>query len=121
MNVLKIVDFSDKVIDTAIDLDAMEDIKKINVSIISGDEVLYVEYMDGRLETIDSCPSGRIYGFFDGSYTLFDRETGYSHITKEWLSLRNSYKRQTLVIGQDAADTLLLASVFGLTPHGEGI
>lgn len=100
MNMLKIVDYSGKVVDTAIDLDAMEDIRKIFVSVISGDEVLKIKHMNGRIETIDSCPSGRVDDFFYGTYTLFDRDTGCNHITREWLSLEKSYERLELVIGE---------------------
>ena len=112
--------YANRPVETNVDLDAMDDIRKMSISIMSGDEILTIEYMDGHTDTIDSADD-RIYGWFDGSYDIFDRETNYSCLTEEYLNRCNSYKRQAMAIGQEAADTLLIASMLGETPNGPGL
>lgn len=113
-------DWANAPVETNVDLDAMDDIRKMTIVIMTGDEILTVEYMNGHTETIDSSDC-RLCGFFDGSYDIFDRETGYSCLTEEYLQCCDSYDRQRMVIGQAAADTLLIASMLGETPNGPGL
>ena len=69
--------------------DIGEDFIKIDVYVISGDEVAEVLYKDGRGLKFDSCPEGihRTEEYRDAFYTLFDKERGIDHLhNEEWLT-----------------------------------
>lgn len=46
-----------------------EKVVLIQVTILSGDEVVEVKYEDGRIIKFDYCPC-RIIGFYDGTYIV---------------------------------------------------
>ena len=61
-----IYDFNDniKIVDTK-----DRDIERITVDVVSGDEVVYIEYKDGGTEKRDSSHD-RFINYYDGHYTL---------------------------------------------------
>lgn len=53
-----------------VEIDVVKEIKEIFVEVVSGDEIIHIEYEDGSYDVFDSCPNGRIIGFDDGCYTI---------------------------------------------------
>lgn len=85
--------------------DIGEDFTKIDVHVISGDEVAQVCYKYGRSLKLDSCPKGihRTEGYREASYTLFDKERGIDYLhNEEWLTRDD---------GEDFAMYLLLTDL----------
>ena len=60
-------DYSDKQIPVVIE--NIEDIVKIQIEILTGDEVMTVIYKDGTSQEFDSS-GNRILSFYDGKYTI---------------------------------------------------
>ena len=46
-----------------------KDIDRIMVDVVSGDEIVDIEYIDGSFEKVDSSKN-RFINYYDGSYTL---------------------------------------------------
>ena len=84
-----ILDYSsDKVVH---EIGELESISTIEMEIQSGDEVLIVHYKDGRVIAFDSCED-RILDFFDGSYIVYNEESGTNILNDEkWLNRKDSY------------------------------
>lgn len=66
MRKLKIYDYADNAV--TIDLPD-KDIKRIYVSVVSGDEIVRIVYTDGSLDFYDSSKT-RIFSFNDGRYIV---------------------------------------------------
>ena len=60
------------------------------VLILSGDEIITINYEDGTFEEIDSCDVRRLITFYDGQYTV------PKHLLQQWIALEelSSYDRQ---------------------------
>lgn len=68
---IKIMDYEDKV--KEIDVGELKDIRKIKVNVVTGDEILVVEYDDNTEKVFDSSDD-RTRNFFDGEYILFNKD-----------------------------------------------
>ncbi len=68
---LEIMDYANNKIKTTIDLNRLDEIQSIIITIISGDEICEVQYKNGKREEFDSS-NDRLQDFFDGSYVLYD-------------------------------------------------
>lgn len=53
----------------------------INVLILSGDEIVTINYEDGTFEEIDSCDDGRLIDYYDGQYMV------PKHLLQQWIAL----------------------------------
>ena len=53
-----------------VEIDVVKEIKEIFVEVVSGDEIIHIEYDDGSYDVFDSCHNGRIIAFDDGCYTI---------------------------------------------------
>ena len=53
----------------------------INVLILSGDEIVTINYEDGTFEEIDSCNDGRLIDYYDGQYMV------PKHLLQQWIAL----------------------------------
>lgn len=65
-------------------------ITNIHVLILSGDEVITINYEDGTFEKVDSCDIGRLIPYYDGQYTVSKQ------LLQQWIALEelSSYERQ---------------------------
>ena len=69
----------------------LDNIRLIDLMILSGDEILIVTYKDGTVKDFDSS-SCRAMSFFDGSYPVYDPETDFSLLEDPgWLARKSSY------------------------------
>lgn len=67
------------------------EIKKVDIKVLSGDEIAIIKYADGSVETYDSSElSGnkRVLDTFSGYYTLYDSESDIDNI--KLFNTRNS-------------------------------
>lgn len=64
------------------DVGKLKDIKRIFISVISGDEVALIEYKDGTSRTFNSSTS-RFLDFYDGGYTIYEPSEGID-LLKNW-------------------------------------
>lgn len=53
----------------------------INVLILSGDEIVTINYEDGTFEEINSCGDGRLIDYYDGQYMV------PKHLLQQWIAL----------------------------------
>jgi len=87
---IKILDYTDQ--PQEVDVGELENIKQITMSIISGDEILDVEYFDGKTKIFDSCSNDRILDFDDGNYILYSEEESINRLNDpRWLDREDSY------------------------------
>lgn len=87
---IKILDYRDR--PQEVDVGELESIKQITISIISGDEILDVEYFDSNTKIFDSCGGDRILDFYDGNYILYSEEESINRLNDpRWLNRENSY------------------------------
>lgn len=70
---LKLMDYMDRV--KEFDIGNFEDILRIDIKIISGDEIAVITYMDGSKIEFDSCDT-RTENFYDYEYCLYSKYEG---------------------------------------------
>ena len=87
---MKLLNYKDEPVEIPVDLDDPS-IKFAIMFVISGDEVLNVDYEDGDTKTYDSDMNCRIMDFFDDVYTVVsggkwevDREAFMSRTSSYW-------------------------------------
>lgn len=84
---LKIMNCYDDVID--VDIGKLDDVLRISVLVLSGDEILKVLKRDGSQIEEDSDRHERSVNFYDGEYTIYDPSLGVNKI-EEWNKRKNS-------------------------------
>lgn len=89
MNKLKLMDYKGEITETPIDLDNLDEIFMIKISVISGDEIAEVIYKNGDIEYYDSSKD-RISDFHDGEYVLYGPK---ENIIEEFKKRNNTYWR----------------------------
>ena len=72
-----------------VDIGKLEDILRISVTVLSGDEVLHVVKKNGETIVEDSDRHGRSISFYDGEYTIYDSPIKLNKI-KEWRKRKSS-------------------------------
>ena len=92
MNKFIIRDYDDCPVETDVDLDNLEDILRMEILVLTGDEILTVTHKDGTTKCYDSSNCRRT-NYYDGEYVLFDAESGINLIDEDYLSMENSYDR----------------------------
>lgn len=70
----------------------MDNVKKICIDVIYGDEHLNIAYKNGTKETVAS-DYAIISGGYDGSYIVYDDAIDLT-LNEEWMNCRDSYDRQ---------------------------
>ena len=88
---LKIMDYRDKKV--SVKINNFENVIKITISVVSGDEIMNVLYKDYTEENFDSCymlGNYRIMGFNDGEYCIYDKTKNRDEI-KKWNKRKTSY------------------------------
>lgn len=74
MKPLVLMTYNGKKVETNIDLEKMDDIIAISISVVSGDEIANVLFKDGHIEEFDAdCLSDgtRIKNDLDGKYVIY--------------------------------------------------
>ena len=91
---IAILDYKDRVKEVNVEL---KDIRRMFVTVVTGDEILHVIYKNGDEEIFDSS-SDRTRDFYDGDYELYntDIEPEINELDNpEWLNRDNySYLRE---------------------------
>ena len=70
--IIKILDYKSRA--KEVDVGELKDIRKMQVDVVTGDEILTVTYKDGSKKIFDSSDD-RTRAFFDGDYELYNTET----------------------------------------------
>lgn len=83
------MDYKNKKVKTNIDLDKLDEIQRIEIRVITGDEICKIQYKDGKEEFFDSSNS-RLTDYYDYEYTLYDALTNKNLIEK-FLKRKSSY------------------------------
>ena len=86
---LKIMDYNNRKTETGVDLDSLENVKKIIIRVISGDEVMSVLYKDGTAEDFDSSDT-RARDYNDGRYILYAPDMFINRIP-QFMRRKSSY------------------------------
>lgn len=86
---MQLLDYLDNPIEVDFDLDNLDDVVCIVITVITGDETAEVVFKDGRMQHYDSCPGGRIADYFDDRYIIYVNGS-LNHIDK-WLTRKSSY------------------------------
>lgn len=89
MKELILFDFDDKETKTGVDLDDLSEILRIDIQVISGDEIARITYKNGMVEMHDGTTEPRLMDFDDGEYCIY--QAGVKNDIDEWLKRKNSY------------------------------
>lgn len=89
MKELILFDFDNKETKTGVDLDDLSEILRIDIRIISGDEIARIAYKNGEVKVFDGTTEPRIMDFDDGEYCIY--QTGVKNDIDEWLKRKDSY------------------------------
>lgn len=73
---------------TGIDLAHLDDILRIDIEVLSGDEIARVLYKNGDMEEFDSSED-RIIDYADNEYCIY--QAGVKNEIDDWLKRGNSY------------------------------
>lgn len=87
IKVIKIMDYRGK--ERNIEIKNFENVVKMEIKVLSGDEILNVLYKDYSLEMFDSAED-RLMDFFDDNYTIYDTTKGIDYI-ENWSKRTSSY------------------------------
>lgn len=76
MMTINIYDYDNNIKSVNLPIESVDEIKEINVDIITGDETGSIVFKDPKKQTIwfDAFPSSRYVNYNDGSYTVYDPE-----------------------------------------------
>ena len=69
---IKILDYKSR--EKEVDVGELDGIRKMQVNVVTGDEILNVTYKDGSEKRFDSSDD-RTRDFYDGNYELYNTET----------------------------------------------
>lgn len=90
MKELELMDYAGHKYPTRIDLDHLDNILQIEITVMTGDEIATVLYGNGTVVEFDSsCNAPRALDFFDGKYCLY-LVNGINRIN-EFINRKNSY------------------------------
>ena len=89
---LKLMDFTYENFEE-FDIGNLEDIAKITIEVITGDEVAHVIYKDYSTKSFDGCGmNDRLKDYHDGEYKIYDFEDNENLIDDpKWLNRKTSY------------------------------
>ena len=76
---------------TTFDIGDIDQIEKIKIVVITGDEIAHVIYKDGSEDNFDSCDC-RITDYHDGAYKIYDSKKENNLLFDDgWLERKDSY------------------------------
>ena len=84
---IKIMDYTNR--KKCIKIEDFENVVKLRIEVISGDEILHVLYKDYTIKKYDSCDE-RIMDFHDDLYTIYDITKNIDFI-ENWNKRTSSY------------------------------
>ena len=90
MKELILFDFADKETKTGVDLDDLSEILRIDIRVISGDEIARITYKNGEVKEFDGTTEPRMMDFDDGEYCIY--QAGVKNDIDEWIDRNNSYE-----------------------------
>lgn len=88
MKELILLDFDNNETKTGIDLDDLSEVLRIDIRVISGDEMARITYKNGEVKTFDGTTEPRLMDFDDGEYCIYQTD-GINRID-EWLKRKDS-------------------------------
>lgn len=91
-----ILDYKNKRINLPIDLSKVDE---ITITIISGDEIADILYLDGTSEQYDSSGE-RVINYYDGAYIPYSIRRGIDYY-QEWLKRTDSYDGLEIVAREE--------------------
>lgn len=89
MKELVLFDYHGGKFHTGVDLENLDNILRIDIDVISGDEVATVTYKDGKKTDFDPSWGSRSTDFFDLGYTIYQSDA-INNIDR-WLNRNDSY------------------------------
>ena len=89
MKELILYDFDYNKTKTGVDLNNLDDVLRIDIHVISGDEIAYITYKSGEVKIFDGTNEPRLMDFDDGRYCIY--QVGVKNDIDEWLERKNSY------------------------------
>lgn len=89
MKELVLLDFDNNETKTGVDLNNLDDVLRIDIRVISGDEIARITYKNGTAITFDGTTEPRLMNFDDGEYCIY--QAGVKNDIDEWLERKNSY------------------------------
>lgn len=89
MNLLEIMDWDNNRTTTDIDLDDLSQISRIEILVLTGDEIATIHYKDGTEKEYDSS-KGRLRDFYDGHIVIYDEAIELDRL-EEFQKRRTSY------------------------------
>lgn len=81
----RFIDYAGQSMFVAFDLD---DVKRIEIKVVSGDEIVTIKKQNGDTDIYDLAGAYRIRDYFDYSYVVFDRDLGINIMDESWFSNR---------------------------------
>ena len=85
---IKIYDYSGK--KKEVKIKNFEEVVRLAIEVVSGDEILHILYKDYSTEEYDSCEFGRLYDFDDDYYIIYDI-TNNTNLLDKWKKRKDSY------------------------------
>jgi hypothetical protein len=82
------MDYDDK--KTKVNLDRFEDVVRLSIKVVTGDEILEVLYKNYDIEEYDSSDC-RLTDYFDGEYCIYDIIKDIN-IIEQWNNRKDSYE-----------------------------
>ena len=89
MKELVLLDFDNNKTKTGVDLNNLDDVLRIDIRVISGDEMAHITYKNGKAIAFDGTTEPRVMDFDDGEYCIY--QAGVKNDIDEWLKRENSY------------------------------
>ena len=83
-----LLDYDCKEFPTGIDLDDLDDILRIDIEVLSGDEIARIIYKNGDMKQFDS-GKDRMVDYPDNEYCIY--QAGVKNEIDDWLKRVNSY------------------------------
>lgn len=77
----RFIDYAGQNMFIAFDLD---DVKRIEIKVVSGDEIVTIKKQNGDTDIYDLAGAYRIRDYFDYSYVVFDRDLGINIMDEFW-------------------------------------
>ena len=88
MKQLMLLDYDCNEFPTGIDLDDLDDILRIDIEVVSGDEIARIIYKNGDMKQFDS-NNERMVDFADNEYCIY--QAGVKNEIDDWLKRVHSY------------------------------
>lgn len=91
MKELEIMDY--RCIKVPVKIENFEEVVRLTIEVVSGDEILHILYKDYTEKEYDSCymlGDFRITGYYDGEYVIYDISKGINDIDK-WSKRKDNY------------------------------